>query len=802
MRTPPLPVTRSGSRSPNRGPNLLEAFLPTRDRSAQRMTLTAITLLLTPMAFAGTPLAQAGERVTDVLRRLGQTHDLPVLFSDRIVRSDMRVRRTANSASVEDTIAQVLAEHGLACRWIGRDCVVVVTEPSEGLRMGADEVAQSEPDAPPVRLPGLDVLPGNYPLMAGSGTYLDRAEITAMPHFSDDVYRMLRSLPGIASTDFAAPLHVRGGRTDELLVLLDDMELRRPYHLPNLQNPLTVLDPNLIGGIDFHSAGWPARLGGRSSAVMDITSLQPEPGMSRSLGISGLNAFANLGWLAADAQRSVLSGVRPGYLNLALEFVDADSAIDASYLDTYSVVRQALGDSHQISAHLLHAQDDVRVEGDDRRDTSHARTHNSILWLRWTGDYARGWSSTLLASHEADRLNRDAIEVDLDGSSGQVVEARRLRGWQLKGWLSREDAMGRWEFGADLRDERSRFDYRSVDTRYQPFVEPRLSPRLRLIDLSAQQERISLWGEREQRLGERWAARFSLRHEDLQEPGRLPQIDLMPAASLGRDLGEHATLGLSLGWHWQNQRSDEISVQDGQLGPFEPEIARHLALSYRYAHGPWQWRAELFDKTYGDPRSYFENTLSPYELLPENEDDRLRVDPERAFARGIELGVSRQLAEGRFYASYVYTRARERIDDIWYARSWEQPHALQIGLDHAVFRQWRLGLNLLARSGWAYSPPELTGLTPDGRPVLGFGPRNSARYPNYVNLSARLARVYALQDSSLELYFEVLNLLNRDNPCCIDRIAVQVDGEGSVELREERLNGLPLLPSLGFTWRF
>lgn len=770
--------------------------------SARRVGLTTLMLIVSHTALGAPALVQPGERLAEVLRRIGQAHDLAVLFSDRLVHHDMRVRRSAESSTAEGALTQVLAEHGLACRWIGRDCVVVVTEPSEGLRAGADGAAPSAPDTPPVRLPELDVLPGNYPLMAGSGTYLDRAEITAMPHFSDDVYRMLRSLPGIASTDFAAPFHVRGGRTDELLVLLDDMELRRPYHLPNLQNPLTILDPNLIGGIDFHTAAWPARLGGRSSAVMDMTSLQPEPGVARSLGISGLNAFANLAWSAADARRSALGGVRPGYLNLALEFVDADSAIDASYFDTYNVFRLALGDAHQLSAHVLHAEDDVRVQGKDRRDSSQARTHNSTLWLRWTGDFAHGWSSTVLASQDADRLRREAIEVDLDGSKGVVSDARRLRGWQLKGWLGREDALGHWELGGDLRDERSRFDYRSVDTRYQPFAEPRLSPRIRRIDLSAWQERTSLWAEREQRLGARWAGRFSLRHEDLQVPGRQPQIDLMPAASLGRQLGDNASLSLSLGWHWQNQRSDEISVQDGQLSPFEPEVARHLALSYRYARGPWQWRAELFDKSYGDPRSYFENTLSPYELLPENEDDRLRVDPERAFARGIELGVSRRLAEGRFHASYVHTRARERIDGAWYARSWEQPHALQVGLDHAVFGQWRLGLNLLARSGWAYSPPRITGLAPDGRPALGFGPRNSARHPSYVNLSARLARVYALHDSSLEVYFEVLNLLNRDNPCCIDRITVQIDGEGNAELREERLDGLPLLPSLGFTWRF
>ncbi|WP_395789197.1 TonB-dependent receptor domain-containing protein [Aquimonas sp.] len=764
------------------------------------IALCAFALAAT--AAATQPLAQAGERVADVLRRLGQAHGLPILFSSRIVDNTMRVHRTTDAMTAEAVLTQVLSEQGLVCNWIGRDCVVVSIEPSEGLRVGADSAPPSAPATPPVRLPGLEVLPGSYPLVAGSGTYLDRDEITAVPHFSDDVYRMLRSLPGVAAADFSAPLHVRGGRTDELLVLLDGMELRRPYHLPNLQNPLTVLDPNLIGSIDFHSASWPARFGGRSSAVMDIESLQPEGAASRALGISGFNAFANLGWADTQQRRSLLTGVRPGYLNLALDFAEPEAAIDATYFDTYSVYRQAVGEDHQLSAHLLHAENDVRIEGEDRRDASDARTRSSALWLRWTGDYNNGWNSSVQASHEADRLRREAIEVDLDGRSGQADEARRLRSWQLKGWVRREDGRGSWEFGADARDERTRFDYRSVDARFRPFAEPTLPPLIRNIDLSSSQRRTSLWVEREQQIGQRWAARASLRHEDLQEPGQLPQLDLMPAASLGLQLSERASLGMSLGWHWQGQRSDEISVQDGQQGPFEPEIARHLALSYRYAYGPWSWRAELFDKRYQDPRSYFENLLSPYELLPENQGDRVRVEPERAFARGLELGVSKTLAEGRIYASYVFTRARERIDSAWFARSWEQPHALHIGLDHALFENWRFGLSLLARSGWAYTQPRVEGLDASGRPQLAFGPRNSARYSPYVNVSARLARLYRLQESTLEVYFEVLNLLNRDNPCCIERILVQVNADGNAELREESRQGLPLLPSLGLTWRF
>lgn len=766
----------------------------------------AVAVLLALWGWAGTsvaapPFAQTGERLAEVLQRLSREHGLSIVFSDRLVTHAMRVGAAPNAASAATALDQLLAQHRLACRRLGDDCVVVSTQPSEGLHVGAGLTSQPAPE-PPRRLPALEVLPGSYPLLSGSGTYLDRDEIAAMPHFSDDVYRMLRSLPGIGAQDLAAPLHVRGGRTDELLVLLDGMALRRPYHLPNLQNPLTVLDPNLLGGLDFYTAGWPARLGGRTSAVIDMSSRKPAPGLSRAVGITGLNAFAHLGWSDASDRRSLLAGMRPGYLDLVLEFVDPNGKIDASYFDTYSVYRQSVNADNELSAHVLHAFDDVRFTGNDARDFSQARTRSTALWLRWLGSYGADWTSSVMLSHETDALRRQALEVDLDGSNASADDDRDLHGWQLQGWLQRSDEHGSWEFGAHWQDERTDFDYLSVDGRYRYFGAPSNAPLIRSAQLRASQRRTSLWLEREQQFGARWAARLALRYDDLQDSNGPPSLATLPAASLSYRLSERSGLGLALGRHWQAQRSDEIGVEDGQLQPFEPEIARHTALSYRYAQDDFRWRIELFDKHYSDPRSYFENRLNPFELLAESNDDRSRVDPELAYSRGLEVGVSREIRGGRVYASYVYTRARERIAGVWSPRSWEQPHALQLGLDAGLGDRWRLGANLFARSGWAYSQPVFAGFDAAGRPRLEFGPRNSERYPAYINLSARLSRQYRLADSDLEVYFEMLNLLNRENPCCIDRIVLTQSAEGSFELTTERQKGIPLLPSLGVTWKF
>jgi len=96
-------------------------------------------------------------------------------------------------------------------------------------------------------------------------------EIKNTPAFVEaDLFRTLQLLPGITSTnDFSSALVVRGGSTDENLILLDGIELYNPYHLGGV---FSTFNANAISDAEFIAGGFPANYGNRLSSVLQITS--------------------------------------------------------------------------------------------------------------------------------------------------------------------------------------------------------------------------------------------------------------------------------------------------------------------------------------------------------------------------------------------------------------------------------------------------------------------------------------------------------------------------------------------------
>jgi hypothetical protein len=95
-------------------------------------------------------------------------------------------------------------------------------------------------------------------------------EIKNAPAFVEaDLFRTLQLLPGVTSTnDFSSALVVRGGSTDENLILLDGIELYNPYHLGGV---FSTFNANAISDAEFIAGGFPANFGNRVSSVLQIT---------------------------------------------------------------------------------------------------------------------------------------------------------------------------------------------------------------------------------------------------------------------------------------------------------------------------------------------------------------------------------------------------------------------------------------------------------------------------------------------------------------------------------------------------
>lgn len=88
-----------------------------------------------------------------------------------------------------------------------------------------------------------------------------------------DILRGLQMLPGVTSVGEASNgVNIRGGTTDQNLLLLDDIPIFNPTHMFGL---FTAFPSEAASGVEVYKGSTPARFGGRAAAVMDVTLSQP-----------------------------------------------------------------------------------------------------------------------------------------------------------------------------------------------------------------------------------------------------------------------------------------------------------------------------------------------------------------------------------------------------------------------------------------------------------------------------------------------------------------------------------------------
>ncbi len=85
-----------------------------------------------------------------------------------------------------------------------------------------------------------------------------------------DVMRSLQYLPGVSSTgDISAKYYVRGGTSDQNLILLNGATIYSPFHSLGI---FSVIDPDMINSVDFYKGSFTSEFGGRLSSVLNVIS--------------------------------------------------------------------------------------------------------------------------------------------------------------------------------------------------------------------------------------------------------------------------------------------------------------------------------------------------------------------------------------------------------------------------------------------------------------------------------------------------------------------------------------------------
>ena len=667
----------------------------------------------------------------------------------------------------------------------------------------------------------IDVAPSRFTLLqrdSRSRWFLNRDEVERLPHLSDDLYRAVSRLPGSAAGDLSAEFHVRGGEVSELQVLVDGLEIYEPFHLKGLHQIFSIIDSKAVGSLDFFSGGFTAEYGDRMSGVLDISSASPI-GRRNSAGLSFVHARLMSEGTFNEGRGQWLASARRGYLDVILDAVqddDDDFDLDPTYYDLFAKVQLQKSDRTFISANVLAAHDDLAFVEDDGLQRLTGSAGNAYVWLNVKNAWSdRLFSETVVSLGLVDTERRGGSD-DLEGyetctdclvSTGTVNDDRSLLVAGLKqNWSSRLSKRHQLKWGFDVRHSQAEFDYRGTSAVLAPLVtgSEEIVRSSRRVEIDNWSNDFGLYVADQIRLTDKLTVEVGARWDD--ESHTPDGSELSPRVNLLYRPGERTSLRAAWGRFRQAQYLHELQVEDGLTDYFRAQSAEHriLTLEHAFDRGVFL-RVEAFDKQIDDPRPRFENLWEPIDLIPEAELDRVEVAPESAEIRGAEILVDVDTGGPLTgWLSYAYATADDVIDGEDVPRSWDQRHAATLALDWRLGEAWSLDAVWAYHSGWPTTPVSARTEVRDGVPVIVpvVGARNSERYPDYHRLDLRASRRVKTRYGALAFFFEVTNLLDRDNVRGISHFDFDLAPGGGVDISPERETWLPRVPSFGVTWEF
>lgn len=758
-------------------------------------------LLLAGLCFAGTALAAtglAGRRVTDVLADQAGSN-IRFIYNDQIVPPAFRVQADPDADDPVGIATEILAPYGLGLQSVGDRVFAVIAVsaiPAAGEKSGNTGATAAD-----IEIPDLVVTTSRYSLVydeSGSANFITEAEVHNLPKAADETLRVLHRLPGVASSGVAAPPYIRGGEQGEILYLMDGLQLYEPFHGKDLQNIVSIFDSRFVQGIDFHSGGYGAEYGDRMSGVVNVIPLDAPFANQFELGLNLFHTSALGAGSFADGRGSWLASVRRSNLDEVADIFNSDFG-EAHYYDLLLSGSYQLTSDTRVALNFMRSDDSIGVNDSDKTEIVDANYLNNYVWGVLEHDWSDSFSGRFqLAATDIDN-SRDGTIDDPAGQSGSLYDRKSFSFVSLKADF--QLLSGQWltRWGAEARDMEADYRYVSSVSFAPDFAYPGSPAASRQLDLAPSPDGLQLaaYLTGRYRFNDQWSAELGLRWDD-QDYDSLEHSDKWsPRLGLRYAPGARTVFRLAAGRYYQTQGINELQVEDGVDQFFPMQYADHFVFGVdQELTADTHLRVELYYKDFGELRPRFENQFDSLNLLPELQPDRVRVAPDSAVARGLELSLSGTPTGGpwSWWFNYAWSRITDRLAGADVVRSWDQRHALNMGLNWST-QDWDVTLTGNYHTGWpttavSYAAGQTT-----------FGPRNGERFDDFRSVDVKVARLWPLARGELELFVEVTNVFMFDNPCCVT-YSTQTNPDGSLRLGEDPDNWPKVVPNAGVYWRF
>lgn len=193
-----------------------------------------------------------------------------------------------------------------------------------------------------------------------------------------DVLRVIQNLPGVKTVGEASTgLNIRGGATDQNLILFNDLNIYNPTHLFGF---FSAINPDVIKDVNLYKSSIPAKYGGRISSVLDIVSLDGnDKKLSGSAGIGLLTSQVALNGPLVKEKTTFVVGARSTYSDWLLKLLpDEYKNSSASFYDGTLHISHEINKKNQLYLNGYYSKDKFSMDANTRYQ--YQNLNGNIKW--------------------------------------------------------------------------------------------------------------------------------------------------------------------------------------------------------------------------------------------------------------------------------------------------------------------------------------------------------------------------------------------------------------------------------------
>ena len=180
-----------------------------------------------------------------------------------------------------------------------------------------------------------------------------------------DILKVATTLPGITTAGEAASgYNVRGGKTDQNLILLDEGVIYNPTHFFGI---FSGLNPFTTGDVSIYKGSIPAEYGGRLSSVFDLnTKTGNKEEFAGEVSIGPVTGNLSLEIPIVDGKSSLIVGGRGTYSDWILNLLEEESLQDsrASFYDVVAKYNHKFNNSDELNVSGYYSNDVFSITSD------------------------------------------------------------------------------------------------------------------------------------------------------------------------------------------------------------------------------------------------------------------------------------------------------------------------------------------------------------------------------------------------------------------------------------------------------